>query len=56
MGIQVGGSGKAHAGGSEQRLKDLYRSCDVIMNVVGATDLRDEHMAVPLRVYVECDQ
>jgi hypothetical protein len=25
------------------------------MNVVGATDLRDEHMAAPLRVYVECD-
>ena len=40
---------------SEQRLMDLYRSCDVIMNVVGATDLREEHLAVPFRIYVECD-
>src|SRR5207302_896279 len=33
----------------------LYRDCDVLLNIVGATDLRDEHMAAPLRVYVECD-
>lgn len=40
---------------SEDRLNALYRSCDVLINVVGATDLRDEQLAAPLRVYVECD-
>ncbi|MEN6303839.1 MAG: hypothetical protein ABFD96_13995 [Armatimonadia bacterium] len=36
-------------------LNDLYRSCDALLNIVGATDLRDEHMAAPLRAYVETD-
>ena len=40
---------------SEKRLEELYRSCDALLNVVGATDLREEHLAAPLRVYVECD-
>jgi hypothetical protein len=40
---------------SEPRLDELYRSCDALLNVVGATDLRDEHLAAPLRVYIECD-
>src|SRR5262249_15415190 len=42
-------------GMSPARLNELYRSCDALLNVVGATDLREEHMAAPLRVYVECD-
>ena len=37
------------------RLDELYRSCDALLNIVGATDLRDEHLAAPLRVYVETD-
>jgi hypothetical protein len=40
---------------SEPELKELYRSCDVLLNVIGATDLREEHMAAPRRIYVECD-
>ena len=32
-------------GMSETRLNELYRSCDALLNVVGATDLREEHMA-----------
>jgi hypothetical protein len=40
---------------TEQGLLELYRTCDVLMDVVGATDLRDEHMQIPLRVYVETD-
>jgi hypothetical protein len=40
---------------SEREVDDLYRSCDMLLNIVGATDLRDEHLAAPLRVYVECD-
>jgi hypothetical protein len=40
---------------SEDQLNRLYRDCDLLLNVVGATDLRDEHLAAPLRVYVETD-
>ena len=36
-------------------LDDLYRTCDLLLNVVGATDLREEHLAAPFRVYVETD-
>jgi hypothetical protein len=42
-------------GMTEERLNDLYRTCDVLLNVVGATDLREEHVAARLRVYVETD-
>ena len=37
------------------QLDELYRTCDALLNVVGATDLRTEHLGAPLRVYVECD-
>src|SRR5262249_52467804 len=40
---------------SKRRLDALYASCDALLNVVGATDLREEHMAAPLRIYVETD-
>ena len=40
---------------SEQELRSLYASCDALLNVVGATDLREEHLAAPLRVYVQTD-
>lgn len=36
-------------------LDELYRSCDALLNVVGATDLRPEQLAAPFRVYVETD-
>lgn len=39
----------------ESALNDLYGSCDALLNIIGATDLREEHMAAPARVYVECD-
>jgi hypothetical protein len=42
-------------GMSPAQLNELYRSCDALLNVVGATDLREEHLAAPFRVYVECD-
>ncbi len=38
-----------------RELDDLYRTCDALLNVVGATDLREPHLAAPLRVYLECD-
>lgn len=40
---------------SESGLSDLYASCDALLNVVGATALREEHLAAPFRVYVETD-
>jgi len=40
---------------SSSQLNDLYRNCDALLNIVGATDLREEHLAAPLRVYVETD-
>jgi hypothetical protein len=39
--------------GSE--LDDLYRSCDAILNVVGATEIRQPQMQAPYRVYVQTD-
>jgi hypothetical protein len=39
---------------TEQQLNDLYCSCDLLINF-GATDLCDEQMAAPVRVYVESD-
>ena len=42
-------------GMSESALHELFASCDMLLNVVGSTDLRDEHLAAPFRVYVETD-
>jgi hypothetical protein len=40
---------------SEAELDGLYGSCDALLNVVGATDLRAPQLAAPFRVYVETD-
>jgi glycosyltransferase involved in cell wall biosynthesis len=45
----------AYWGRSPAELKELYRSCDALLNIVGATELREDHMAAPLRVFVETD-
>lgn len=42
-------------GMSAAQLHDLYRSSDVLLNVCASTALRDEHMAVPHRVWLETD-
>jgi hypothetical protein len=44
-------------GMSVEELGELYRSCDVLLNVVGATDFRYGHLALtaPFRVYIETD-
>jgi len=39
----------------ESQLNELYSTCDLLLNVVGATDLRDEHLKAKRRIYVECD-
>jgi hypothetical protein len=36
-------------------LDALFRDCDALLNVAGTTDLREEHLAAPLRVYIQTD-
>jgi hypothetical protein len=40
---------------SETALGELYREADVLLNVTGAQELRDEHLRIPRRIYVESD-
>jgi len=42
-------------GGSADDLAARIRSADVLINLTGATVLREEHLVVPVRVYVETD-
>lgn len=42
-------------GMGEQELDGLYSSCDMLLNVVGATDLRDAQLKARKRVYVQTD-
>lgn len=40
---------------SETKLNELYKSCDALLNIVGATILGEGHLRAPLRVFVETD-
>ncbi|MET0391186.1 MAG: hypothetical protein ABW321_34760 [Polyangiales bacterium] len=42
-------------GMSESELSALYQRADVLFNVTGAQELRDEHLRIPRRIYVESD-
>jgi hypothetical protein len=42
-------------GMSKARLLELYRDCDALLNVCGATVLNDDHAASRRKVYVETD-
>lgn len=42
-------------GMSESAILDLYRTADAFLNVTGAQEIREEHMACPRRIYVESD-
>jgi hypothetical protein len=46
--------GKCYGMTVEQILQ-LYREADAFLNVTGAQELRDEHLQIPRRVYVETD-
>jgi hypothetical protein len=39
----------------ESEVLALYREADVLLNVTGAQEMRDEHRAIPRRIYVESD-
>ena len=53
--VRLRTDGQACWGLSSSALDELYRSCDALFNVTGGTDLREEHLAAPLRVYLETD-
>jgi hypothetical protein len=40
---------------SRERVHALYRESDALINLCGATRLRDEHMACPVRIMVDTD-
>lgn len=40
---------------SNAELNRLYREADGFLNVTGAQELREEHLQVPVRIYVESD-
>jgi hypothetical protein len=42
-------------GRSPEQLTELYRTCDVLLNICGATELREDHLQAPFRVYLETD-
>lgn len=42
-------------GKTEQELQELYRTADAFLNVTAAQELREEHLAIPRRIYVESD-
>src|SRR5678815_3589240 len=42
-------------GMTESQILQLYRDADAFLNVTGAQELREEHLAVPRRIYVESD-
>ncbi len=42
-------------GMSEAQILELYREADAFLNVTGAQEIRQEHLACPRRIYVESD-
>ncbi len=46
--------GQCH-GMTEAQLLQLYRDADAFLNVTGAQEIYEEHMACPRRIYVESD-
>lgn len=50
----VAGHGRLH-GVSEATLEDWLRAADILVNVSGVMVLREEHLRIPVRVYMETD-
>jgi hypothetical protein len=44
-----------HHGLSRDRLFALYRQADALINLCGATRLRDEHLVCPIRIMIDTD-
>src|SRR6266704_2015453 len=52
---RAAGPGARTFGLSETRVSRLFERADALVNVCGATRLHDEHLRVPVRVYLETD-
>lgn len=48
-------SGGKCYGMTEEQLLQLYRDADAFLNVTASQELREEHMSIPRRIYVESD-
>ncbi len=42
-------------GMTEAQIHRLYRDADALLNITGAQELREEHLGIPRRIYVETD-
>lgn len=42
-------------GMTEDQILQLYNNADAFLNITGAQEIRDEHLACPRRIYVESD-
>ena len=42
-------------GMTDSQVLDLYRTADAFLNVTGAQEIREEHLTIPRRIYVESD-
>lgn len=42
-------------GMTEAGISQLYKEADAFLNVTGAQELRDEHLSIPRRIYIESD-
>jgi hypothetical protein len=42
-------------GMTKEKLLQLYREADAFLNVTASQELRDEHLSIPRRIYVESD-
>jgi hypothetical protein len=40
---------------TESEFLGLFRRADILVNITGATELRSEHLQVPIRIYLETD-
>lgn len=49
------GAGHRIFGLSESQVSRLFEQADALVNVTGATLLREEHLRVPVRIYLETD-
>jgi hypothetical protein len=49
------GGSESAIGLDDESLAELYRTCDALLNVGGATDLSDEQLTAPFRIYVQTD-
>ena len=52
---RAGARDNAIFGVSECQFQQLFERADAVVNLTGATTLRDEHLRVPLRIYLETD-